>query len=252
MKKFSTGRTSLIKSKQDNRRLAKGEKMRVLIIEDERRLADNIAQVLREREKYAVDISEDGLDGFYMFQSNPYDLVILDLMLPGMGGLEILRRIRQNGKTTPVLILSARDSTDDIVQGLNYGSDDYLTKPFDLGELVARCKSLIRRAYGVAAPLIRIGELSIDTAARRVQAGRRVLNLTGMEYQTLVYLAMRQGQIVSKEQLLEHLYDFNWERFSNVIEVYISALRRKIDPTRQKQYIRTCRGQGYLLDEPSK
>lgn len=224
--------------------------MRVLVIEDERRLASNIAQILKEREQYAVDISENGLDGFHLFGSHSYDLVILDLMLPGMDGWEILRRIRLEGKKTPVLILSARDTPGDIIQGLDLGSDDYLTKPFDMGELVARCKSLIRRSYGRADSVVHIGEVAIDMSARRVSFRGTPLSLTSMEYQTLLYLALRKGQIVSKEELLEHLYDFNWERFSNVIEVYISSLRRKMDPKRQ--YIRTFRGQGYLLDEPSR
>jgi two-component system response regulator PhoP len=173
-------------------------------------------------------------------------------MLPKMSGLEILQRIRQDGNKTPVLILSARDTPEDIIRGLDSGSDDYLTKPFDMGELVARCKSLIRRAYGRPEPVFEVGDLVIDTAARSVRVGGKPLKLTAMEYQTLLVLAMRKGQIVSKEELLEHLYDFNWERFSNVIEVYISSLRRKIDPTRRRQYIRTCRGQGYLLEEPER
>ncbi|HOQ04697.1 MAG TPA: response regulator transcription factor [Anaerohalosphaeraceae bacterium] len=224
--------------------------MRVLIIDDERRLAENIAQILKEREQYAVDISLDGIDGFHMFRSNTYDLVILDWMLPGMDGLEILHRIRREGKKTPVLILSARDTPEDIIRGLDCGSDDYLTKPFDMGELAARCKSLIRRSYGQVNSVLCIGELLIDTSARRVKLGGKPLNLTAMEYQTLLHLALRKGEVVSKEELLEHLYDFNWERFSNVIEVYVSSLRRKIDPKEPQRYIRTCRGQGYLLNEP--
>lgn len=223
--------------------------MRILIIEDERRLAENIAQILAEREKYAVDISGDGIDGLHMIQSNPYDLLILDLMLPGMNGLEILKKMRQQGNPTPVLILTARDAPSDIVTGLNSGSDDYLTKPFDIGELVARCKALIRRSYGKADPVIRVGDLTIDTAAQKVVMKNKIISLTSMEYHALIYLAMRKGEIVSKEDLLEHLYDFNWESFSNVIEVYISTIRKKIDPLKQYNYIKTFRGQGYLLEE---
>jgi len=223
--------------------------MRVLIIEDESRLAQNIGQVLRESAGYAIDICTDGIDGLHMAKSNPYDLVILDLTLPGMDGLDILTQLRQSGKTTPVLILTARDTSSDIITGLNSGGDDYLTKPFEMGELVARCKALIRRSYGQARPKIEIGKLSIETVGRIVKFKDRDIRLTAMEYRTLEYLALRAGQIVSKTELLEHLYEFNWEKFSNVMEVYISALRRKLDPDRQHDVIETVRGQGYILKD---
>ena len=223
--------------------------MRVLIVEDEVRLAENIAQILTEKESYAVDISHHGIDGLHLIRTNPYDLIVLDLMLPGMHGLEILREVRSQGNTTAVLILTACDTSSDIIKGLDSGGDDYLTKPFDMGELVARCKALIRRSYGKADPVIRIGELRINTTARSVMMCETPIILSPMEYHTLVYLAMRSGQVVSKEELLEHLYDFNWERFSNVIEVYISTLRKKIDPDKKHDFIKTLRGQGYLLEE---
>ena len=222
--------------------------MRILIIEDEIRLAKNISQILIEKEKYAVDLSYDGIDGLHLSRTNSYDLIILDLMLPGLHGLDVLREIRAQGSQIPVLILTACDTSSDIIKGLDAGSDDYLTKPFDMGELVARCKALIRRAYGKADPVITIGELSINTTARKVTMKGMPVILTPMEYHTLVYLAMRSGQIVSKEDLLEHLYDFNWERFSNVIEVYISSLRKKIDPEKKYNLIKTHRGQGYILE----
>jgi two-component system response regulator PhoP len=222
--------------------------MRVLIIEDEKRLAQNIAQILAEKEDYAVDLSFDGIDGRHMALSVPYDLIILDLRLPGKSGLEILKDLRKQNRDTPVLILTACDTPSEIVQGLETGSDDYLTKPFDMGELVARCKSLIRRAYGKANPVIHVGPLAVDTAARQVRLNDRPVTLTSMEYQTLVYLAMRTGHVVSKEEILEHLYDFNWERFSNVVEVNISALRKKLDPQKQYNLIKTHRGQGYILE----
>jgi DNA-binding response OmpR family regulator len=223
--------------------------MRVLIIEDESRLARNIAQVLKENTSFAVDICTEGVDGLHQAKTNPYDLIILDLILPGMDGLDILSELRSAGKTVAVLILTARDTPADIIAGLNKGGDDYLTKPFDMGELVARCKALIRRSYGLPHPKVTIGKLTVDTVARRVKVGNREIRLTAMEYRTLEYLAMRPGQIVSQTELLEHLYDFNWERFSNVIEVYVSALRRKLDPDRQCDFIETVRGQGYLLKE---
>jgi len=221
--------------------------MRVLVVEDEIRLAENISRILREKENFAVDIANNGVDGLHMAKTNPYDLIILDLMLPGMDGLELLRRIRKTGSSTAVLILTALDSTENIIAGLNTGSDDYLTKPFDIGELLARCKALIRRSYGKTTPKIQFGKVSIDTVARRVFLDEQEINLTAMEYHTLEYLAMRKGEIVSKTELLEHLYDFNWERFSNVVEVYISTLRAKLDPEKSSSLIQTLRGQGYII-----
>lgn len=223
--------------------------MRVLIIEDEPRLAVNIAQALKENADFVADIAADGPEGLHLAKINPYDLLLLDLILPGMDGLEVLQELRQSGQTTAVLILTARDGREDIIAGLNAGSDDYLTKPFDMGELVARCKALVRRAYGQPNPILRTGTLTVDTLTRRVYYGEREVHLTATEYRTLEYLALRAGQIVSKTELLEHLYDFNWERFSNVIEVHISALRRKLDPSRKDNLIETLRGRGYLLRE---
>jgi DNA-binding response OmpR family regulator len=221
--------------------------MRVLIIEDEVRLAQNIAQVLKETVGYVVDVCTAGADGLHMAQTNPYDLIVLDLTLPELDGMEILSELRKAGKRTAVLILTARDTQEDIVRGLNAGSDDYLTKPFDIAELVARCKALVRRAYDRPDPCLCIGELSIDTNSRKVCIAGQSVHLTAMEYRMLEYLALRAGEIVSKEDLLEHLYDFNWERFSNVLEVYISALRRKLDPKRIHKILHTVRGQGYML-----
>jgi two-component system response regulator PhoP len=223
--------------------------MRALIVEDEVRLAENIAQVLGERESFACDISTNGVDGLHLAKTNPYDVVILDLMLPGLDGYAVLRQLRHDGHNVPVLILTARDSRADIVAGLDAGSDDYLTKPFDMGELVARCKALVRRAYGHSRPQLQIGRLTVDTVGRNVVCDGQNVRLTATEYRALEYLALRAGQIVSKTELLEHLYDFNWERFSNVLEVHISALRRKLDPQRAYEPIETIRGQGYRLKE---
>ena len=223
--------------------------MRVLIVEDEARLARNIAQVLKESANFAVDVCTEGVDGLHLAKTNSYDLIILDLTLPGMDGLDILGKLRSAGKTVAVLILTARDTSADIITGFDTGGDDYLTKPFDMGELVARCKALVRRAYGQTHPKVEVGKLTIDTVARRVKFNNSEVRLTAMEYRTLEYLAMRTGQIISKTELLEHLYDFNWECFSNVTEVYISALRRKLDPDRKYDLIETVRGQGYLLKE---
>lgn len=222
--------------------------MRVLIIEDEKRLARNIAEILEEKESYAVDCAFDGIDGLHMADSNAYDLIVLDLRLPGKHGLDILKTLREHKNNVPVLILTACDTPAEIVRGLETGGDDYLAKPFDMGELVARCKALIRRSFGQASPVVNAGDLTIDTAGRNVTVAANSVVLTPMEYQTLLYLAMHARQVVSKEELLEHLYDFNWESFSNVIEVHISTLRKKIDPDKKYNFIKTLRGQGYLFE----
>lgn len=220
--------------------------MRVLVIEDEKRLADNIARSLRESAGYAVDCVYDGEEGLYMAESNPYDLVVLDLMLPHLDGKAVLGHMRSIGDPTPVLVLTARDERGSIIELLNAGADDYVTKPFDLGELIARAKALVRRGKGHSSPTLKVQDVEIDTAGRKVSRRGKLITLSAMEYRVLEYLAHRKGAIVSKTELLEHLYDFNWERFSNVIEVYISGLRRKLED-KNGELIQTSRGQGYLL-----
>ncbi len=221
--------------------------MRVLIVEDECRLAENVARSLRESAGYAVDVACDGEEGLFMAQSNPYDLLVLDLMLPKLDGLTLLRRVRSGGSSVPVLILTARDEKESVVALLNAGADDYVAKPFDLGELLARAKALIRRGKGQSAAVLKVGDLEISTADLTVRHLGKVVSLTAMEYRVLEYLAHRPGAVVPKTELLEHLYDFNWERFSNVIEVYISGLRRKLDDSGERKLIHTLRGQGYML-----
>jgi two-component system response regulator PhoP len=223
--------------------------VRVLVVEDEARLAKNIAQSLRENAGYAVDTSLDGEDGLFMAESNPYDAVILDLMLPKLDGLAVLQRLRDSNSQVPVLVLTARDEKETVVKLLNAGADDYLTKPFDLGELIARVKALIRRGKGQRIPVLRVGDLEVNTLDHQVAFRGTPVRLTAMEYRVLEYLAHRPSAIVSKSELLEHLYDYNWEKFSNVIEVYISGLRRKLDDGASHQLIQTLRGQGYILRE---
>src|SRR5438105_4941946 len=223
--------------------------MRVLIIEDEPRLAENVARTLRETAGYAVDVAADGQEGLFLAESNTYDVALLDLMLPKMDGMQLLTRIRQAGQHTPVLVLTARDDKESVVALLNAGADDYLTKPFDLGELLARTKALIRRGKGQPSPLLTIGDLQLNTVNRTVQRSDRTIMLTAMEYRVLEYLAHRPHAVVSKTELLEHLYDYNWEKFSNVIEVYITGLRRKLDDGSDRQLIHTVRGQGYILQD---
>lgn len=221
--------------------------MRILVIEDERRLAENIARSVRESAGYAVDCEFDGKDGLYMAESNPYDLIMVDLMLPHLDGLSLVRRLRTNGSTVPILVLTARDEKESIVALLNAGADDYVTKPFDLGELIARAKALIRRGKGKSQGVLRIQDIELNVANRTVTRDGKPVSLTAMEYRVLEYLAHRHGAVVSKTELLEHLYDFNWERFSNVIEVYVSGLRRKLGDAKGERLIHTLRGQGYML-----
>jgi DNA-binding response OmpR family regulator len=223
--------------------------LRVLVVEDEPRLAENIARSLRESAGYAVDVAPDGREGLFMAESSEYDLVLLDLMLPHMDGMQVLGRIRKAGQRTPVLVVTARDDKESVVALLNAGADDYLTKPFDLGELLARAKALIRRGKGQPSPVLSVGDLELNTVNRSVQRGGRAITLTAMEYRVLEYLAHRPRAVVSKTELLEHLYDYNWEKFSNVIEVYVSGLRRKLNDGSAKQLIHTLRGQGYVLQD---
>ncbi len=220
--------------------------MRILVIEDERRLAANISRSLKESAGYAIDCSYDGEEGLYMAGTNPYDLVILDLMLPRMDGMQVLEKLRKAGNGVPVLVLTARDERESVIALLNAGADDYVSKPFDLGELIARAKALIRRGKGQSSATLKVGDVEIDTGKRRVFRAGKPISLSAMEYRVLEYLAHRKGAVVSKTELSEHLYDFNWERFSNVLEVYVSGLRRKLGD-RNGEVIETLRGQGYLL-----
>ncbi len=194
-------------------------------------------------------MAHDGKEGLFMAESNPYDLILLDLMLPHMDGLQVLGRLRNSGSTTPVLVLTAREEKDSVIALLNAGADDYLVKPFDLGEVLARVKALIRRSKGHPAPTLYIGDLEINTAERTVRLSGETVKLTAMEYRVLEYLAHKPRAVVSKTELLEHLYDYNWEKFSNVIEVYICGLRRKLDSGGRPPLIHTLRGQGYSLRE---
>ena len=227
--------------------------MRVLVVEDERRLAENVARALRESAGYAVDIAGDGAQGLTLASTDDYDLVVLDLMLPKLSGQEFLSRYRKQGHESPVLVLTARDEKESVVSLLNAGADDYVVKPFDLGELLARSKALVRRGKGQRSPVISVADLKINTVDLTVRRGHRELALTPMEYRVLEYLAHRSRAVVSKTELLEHLYDYNWEKFSNVIEVYISGLRRKIDDGHAIKLIHTVRSRGYALraDEES-
>lgn len=221
--------------------------MRVLVVEDEKRLAENVARALRESAGYAVDIASDGEEGLYLAESSAYDLMVLDLMLPKLDGQSLLERHRKKGHGTPVLVLTARDEKENVVRLLNAGADDYLSKPFDLGEFLARAKALVRRGKGQRSPVFSVADLQLNTIERTVRRGQKEIALVPMEYRVLEYLVHRPRAVVSKSELLEHLYDYNWEKFSNVIEVYISGLRRKIDSNYPVKLIHTVRGHGYVL-----
>jgi two-component system response regulator PhoP len=221
--------------------------MRILLIEDELRLAENIAAALREIAGFAVDCAFDGREGASLAENRCYDLIILDLMLPLLDGQGVLKRLRADRDRTPVLILTARGEAASIIELLDAGADDYLSKPFDLGELVARVKALIRRGKGVAHPVMRVWDIELDTIQQSVKRSGSPIDLTPTEYHILEYLMHRPRVIVSKRELLEHLYDYNWERHSNVVEAHVSNLRRKLDADVKEPSIETFRGRGYRL-----
>jgi len=222
--------------------------VRLLIIEDEKRLAENIAQALREA-GFAVDHAADGITGAHMAVQDIFDAIILDLMLPGKSGKRVLTELRQTKSRTPVLVLTALEGKETIVDLLNSGADDYLAKPFDLGELLARVKALIRRAKGVSSTIIQVADMEIDTVRQTVKRRGQEIDLSPMEYRILQYLSYRPRAIVSKQELLEHLYDFEWEHHSNVIEAHISNLRRKLNLQGTEPLIETLRHRGYRLSE---
>ncbi len=216
--------------------------MRILVVEDEPDLRAGLVLAMRD-EGYAVDAATDGLDGLTKATSWEYDLVILDIMLPGLDGLSLLKQLRADRKV-PVLILSARDTVDDRVAGLNLGADDYLIKPFELAELQARVRALVRRSHGVATTMITMGPLSIDTASRQVHMANERIELTAREYRLLEMLMMRAGQMVTRTMIYDHLFDEEHDSLSNLVDVYISRLRSKLG----KGWITTRRGEGYILD----
>ena len=227
-----------------------GEAVRVLVVEDELRLANNIARALREGPGYAVDVSHDGEEALLLCSTRNYDLMLLDLMLPKLDGAGVLRRLRAKQDRTPVLVLTAVSGTESTIDLLNLGADDYMTKPFDLGEMIARVRSLIRRGKGAAQSVLRFGALTLDTSEQTVLSGGELVDLSPTEYRIVEYLIHRPRVVVSKRELLEHLYDFTWEHHSNVIEAHISNLRRKLRLTTRETVLETLRGRGYRLALP--
>ncbi|CAL9561785.1 response regulator transcription factor [Streptomyces sp. enrichment culture] len=220
--------------------------MRLLIVEDEKRLALSLAKGLTA-EGYAVDVVHDGLEGLHRASESPYDLIVLDIMLPGMNGYRVCAALRAAGNDVPILMLTAKDGEYDEAEGLDTGADDYLTKPFSYVVLVARIRALLRRRHSAgASPVLEAGGLRVDTAARRVHRGEDEIPLTAKEFAVLEQLALRAGEVVSKGDILEHVWDFAYEGDPNIVEVYVSALRRKLGAG----LIRTVRGAGYRLEEP--
>ena len=222
--------------------------MRVLVVEDENALRDQLVAELK-RAGYVVDAAKDGEEGLYFGREYQYDAAVVDLGLPKLDGLQLIRKLREDGRPFPVLVLTARGHWKDKVTGLEAGADDYLTKPFQLEELLARLNALVRRAAGHAAPVIVRGTLTLDTARREVRVNGAPVELTAFEYRLLEYLMINAGRVVSKTELTDHLYEQDYDRDSNVIEVFVGRLRKKLDPSGKLSPIRTVRGQGYRLAE---
>lgn len=220
--------------------------MRILLIEDYQPLRRSLEQGLREA-GFVSDACVDGEEGLWFATTNPYDAIILDLMLPKLDGLTVLERLRAKDQRTPVLILTARDSVDDRVRGLDRGADDYLSKPFAMPELLARLRVMVRRTYAKPEAVLRIGHLAIDTTARSAMVDGEHVPLTAKEYALLELLARRSGGLVTRSDIVEHCYDFAAENASNVIDVYIGYLRKKLERPDRPRLIHTRRGQGYEL-----
>ncbi len=223
--------------------------MRLLLVEDSQRLQMSIGKALR-KSGYAVDTSGDGEEGLWLAESNDYDAIVLDIMLPKLDGLEVLRRLRQKGRLTPVLLLTAKDTIEDRVTGLQTGADDYLVKPFALQELLARVQALCRRQYGNKTNRIVVADLEIDLTARQARRAGQPLELTSREYMLLEYLALRRGQIVTRSEIEGHIYNESADLMSNAVDSAICGLRKKLEPDGGPQLIQTKRGLGYTLKEP--
>lgn len=221
--------------------------MRLLIIEDERKIARVIAEALK-RETYAVDAVHDGEEGFNLADSQPYDLLIVDRMLPGMEGAEIVKKLRKNGKNMPILFLTALGTTEDKTFGLDTGADDYLVKPFAIDELLARVRALLRRPPIQQPDVLKIADLTIDKQQQTVMRAGKTIDLTSKEYALLEYLMQHPNQILSKETLIDHVWDFDADILPNNVEAYIKNLRQKIDKPFKKQLIKTVRGFGYRIE----
>jgi heavy metal response regulator len=220
--------------------------MRILVIEDEKKVANFIKKGLEE-EHYAVDNAYDGESGLYMVEVNEYDLIVLDLMIPKIDGLEVLRRIRGNRNNVPILVLTAKDSVEDIVRGLDAGCDDYLTKPFEFLEFLARVRALLRREKTDKEPILKIDELTLSLVTHKVMRGGKEIELTAKEYSLLEYFMRNPDKILTRTMISEHVWDYHFDSMTNVVDVYVNYLRKKIDKGFELKLIHTVRGVGYLL-----
>lgn len=220
--------------------------MRILIVEDEKKVAGFIKKGLEE-ETYAVDVAYDGEEGFHLASMNDYDMIILDWMLPKMDGLEVLSRLRDKKVSTPILLLTAKDAVDDKVTGLNKGADDYLTKPFAFSELLARIRSLLRRGQAETQTELKVGDLILDMVSHKVSRGGEEIELTGKEYSLLEYFMRNEGKVLTRTMIAEHVWDYNFDTFTNVIDVYVNHLRKKIDKKYPAKLLHTLRGVGYVM-----
>lgn len=223
--------------------------MRILLVEDDRRLCGVIKRGLLE-ESYAVDVAYDGEDGEYLAETTPYDLIVLDIMLPKKDGIEICQGLRLKKVNTPILMLTAKDAVEDRVRGLDAGADDYLVKPFAFNELLARIRALLRREGVTKSPRLQVGDLALDTLTREVWRGQRAVELTSKEYVILEYFMRHPNMVITRTMLEEHAWDYEFDSLSNLIDVYIRRLRRKIDEGEKDSLIQTVRGAGYRLKAP--
>jgi len=223
--------------------------MRILVVEDDPSVSGFITKGLRE-EQYAVDLATDGEDGFAMAESNPYDLIILDVMLPKLDGFSVCRRLRASRHTTPILLLTARDTVDDRVKGLDTGADDYLTKPFAFAELLARIRALLRRGASQGTAHLKIADLELDPVTHKVWRDGQDISLTNKEYALLEFLMRNAGRVLTRTAITEHVWDMHYEAVTNFVDVHIKTLRQKIDRDRSLPLIHTVRGVGYVLKVP--
>ena len=222
--------------------------MRILIVEDEKKLADSIALGLRA-ESYAVDVANDGASGLTQALAHPYDLIILDLMLPGIAGDEIVKAVRASKPNVPILILTAKDKTEEKVKQFEAGADDYLTKPFAFAELLMRVKSLLRRGSVPRSNVLRVGDLELDRLSMRVRRGGKRIDLTAKEYALLEYLMAHSGRVLSRTMIIEHVWDESFEGLTNIVDVFIRHLRTKIDGPFETKLLQTIRGAGYAITD---
>jgi DNA-binding response OmpR family regulator len=222
--------------------------MRLLIVEDDRKVGAFLERGLKE-ENYAIDLCRSGDEALYLAQVNPYDVIILDIMLPGKDGLTVCRELREKTVLTPVIMLTAKDTLDDKILGLNEGADDYLTKPFSFEELLARIRALLRRGQDYKGKVLRVGDLELDPQRRLVTRGGRRIELTGKEYALLEYLMRNRGRVLSQSMILDRVWGMDHEGASNVVNVFVNHLRQKIDKDAAVKLIATVRGQGFRIDE---